>query len=398
MNQPVNPNGRVSSAPARRAGAFARLKNSTLKNSKRRSNPTGEMTLVEHLQELRRRLIISVLALVIATIVGFIWYQSAPFGISPLGEILRGPYCSLPTEKRAVFSPDGECRLLATAPFEMFMLRLKVAALAGVVLSSPFWLYQLWAFITPGLHKNERRYTLTFVSLAVILFTIGAILAYLVVSVGLEFLLSMGDEYQTAALTGERYFNFLLGLLVVFGVSFELPLIIVMLNVVGILEYDTVKDKRRIIAVAIMIFAAFMTPGQDPFSMLALWASICILVEIAFQFCRVNDKRRNRERPDWLDLDDESASPMVSASGSVGTPSPVKPAGPIAGSRPMPAPSRVTPQRPPRTQPVQRQHTPQRPPRTQPVHRDARIDPGQQQSQAQSPSQQNNGGIFDDVL
>lgn len=350
------------------------------------------MTLVEHLQELRRRLVISVLALVLGTIVGFIWYQTAPFGVSPLGEILRGPYCSLPAEKRAVFSPDGECRLLATAPFEMFLLRLKVAALAGVVLSSPVWLYQLWAFITPGLHKNERRYTLTFVSMAVALFVVGAILAYLVVSVGLEFLLSMGDEYQTAALTGERYFNFLLGLLVVFGVSFELPLIIAMLNVVGILAYETVKDKRRLIAVALMAFAAFMTPGQDPFSMLALWASMCVLVEISFQFCRINDKRRNRERPDWLDVDDESASPAVRPSGPVSSPSPVGSPTPVApaGFQPPSPRSRPSGQRPPRTAPTQR------PPRTQPVSRPGGgdVSPAQRHTPPQGPGP----GIFDDVL
>lgn len=333
-----------TAADAKGRGILARLK----PVSRKPKNPTGEMTLVEHLQELRKRLIISVLGLVIGTIIGFWWYQSAPFGTAPLGEILRGPYCALPPEQRATFSPDGQCRLLATSPFEMFILRLKVGALAGVVLSSPLWLYQMWAFITPGLHKNERRSTLTFVGLAVSLFVAGAILAYFILSVGLAFLISIGEEFQTAALTGNEYYKFVLGLIIIFGVSFEVPLVIAMLNIVGILEYEQVKNKRRITAVVIMIFAAFMTPGQDPFSMIALAFSIWLLVECAFQFCRWNDKRQARERPEWMNVDDEHASPIVAASGGVGAPTPVNPT-PAAPSATPPTSTPATQTTPPPT-------------------------------------------------
>lgn len=314
----------------------ARKQKWTSKLRRKPKNPTGEMTLVQHLQELRRRIVISLLALVVGTIIGFIWYQNAPFNMAPLGEILRGPYCSLPEEKRISFTADGECRLLATSPFEMLLLRLKVGALAGAVMSSPVWLYQIWAFIVPGLHKNERRFTFFFVSTAVVLFVLGALLAYFILSVGLEFLMGMGSEYQTAALTGERYFYFLLTLLLIFGVSFEIPLLVVCLNVIGVLEYDDVKDKRRIIIVAIMIFAAVVTPGQEPFSMLVLAGALVLLVELAFQFCRVNDKRQKRQRPDWMDLDDETASPLGDAPTGVGAPAPVSaPTSVSASSRPI---------------------------------------------------------------
>ncbi|AGF72465.1 Sec-independent protein translocase protein tatC [Corynebacterium halotolerans YIM 70093 = DSM 44683] len=292
------------------------------------------MSLVEHLKELRRRVVISLLALIIGTIIGFVWYQNAPFGTMPLGEILRGPYCALPAENRADFTGDGECRLLATGPFEMFMLRLKVGALAGLVLSSPVWLYQIWGFITPGLHKTERRWTFTFVFLAVTLFVAGAVLAYYIVAYGLDFLLTIGDETQIAALTGERYYNFLLALLAIFGVSFEVPLIIAMLNVAGVLEYASIKDKRRFIFVGVFVFAAFITPGQDPFSMIALALSVSLLVELALQFCRWNDKRRNRERPEWMELDDEAASPLSTGPGGVDAPQPVEAPAPIRESRP----------------------------------------------------------------
>lgn len=300
------------------------------KLKREKKSPTGEMSLVEHLQELRRRVIISLLALLAGTIVGFLWYQHSPFGLMPLGEILRGPYCELPPENRASFTQDGECRLLATSPFEMFMLRLKVGALAGLVLSSPVWLYQIWAFIVPGLHKRERRSTFIFVTLAVLLFVAGAVLAYFIVRYGLEFLLTIGDETQVAALTGEKYYNFLLALLLIFGVSFEVPLIIVMLNIIGVLEYEAIKDKRRVIILLLFFFAAFMTPGQDPFSMVVLAIALTLLVEMALQFTRWNDKRRKRERPEWLDMDDEDSSPLATAPGGVDAPAPVSRPEPIA--------------------------------------------------------------------
>lgn len=211
----------------------------------------------------------------------------------------------------------------------MFMLRMKVGGIAGIVLASPVWILQIWGFITPGLLKNERRWTFIFVSIAVTLFVAGAVMAYFVIAYGLDFLLQIGDETQTVALSGERYFNFLLGLIVVFGVSFEVPLLISMLNIVGVLEYETIKDKRRVIILILFVFAAFMTPGQDPMSMIALAFALCILVELALQFCRINDKRRDRKRPDWLNQDDDHASALDLGPGGVDGPAPVALATPV---------------------------------------------------------------------
>ena len=302
------------------------------------------MSLVEHLQELRRRVLISLAAVVVGTVLGFMWYQWAPGNILPLGEIIRRPYCSLPVELRADLTSDGSCRLIATSPFEMFMLRLKVGFLAGLVVSSPVWLLQIWGFITPGLLKNERRWTLSFVTFAVTLFVAGAVLAYFIVDQGLYVLMSIGREYQVGALSGGEYYNFVLALIVIFGVSFEVPLLIIMLNLAGLLQYEQVQDKRRIIIVILFIFAAFMTPGQDPFSMIVLALSLCFLVEMAFQFCRIHDKR-SAKKDEWGELSDDEASGPIAAPTPVGAATSV--GGPSGAVHASPAPQAPSPVAPP---------------------------------------------------
>lgn len=251
------------------------------------------MTIIDHLFELRYRLGVAMTAVIIGAILGFIWFSTAPFGWPTLGDVLLGPYCALPVEQR--LSPNGTCQLLQTEPFEIFMLRMKVGLSVGAILFSPVWLYQLWAFITPGLYLKERKFARSFVFFATILFVAGAVLAYYIVPEALSFMAGFGGEAFFTALTGGKYINFMLLLLVIFGVSFELPLIMVMLNRAGVVTYEKLRRWWRGLVFALFVFAAIATPGQDPFSMLALSAALSLLFMIAALICRSHDRRKAKK-------------------------------------------------------------------------------------------------------
>jgi sec-independent protein translocase protein TatC len=262
------------------------------------------MPLVAHLTELRNRVAKALLALLLATVVAFWWYEHG------LGTFIRAPYCGLDPSLR--YGGGDTCGLLVTDPFGGVFIRLKVSFLAGAVLSAPVWLYQLWAFITPGLKRNEKRYGLTFVAVSTALFFLGAVLAYISLSAGLKLLLGLAGDGVVVALTAQDYIGFVLSLLVAFGVSFEVPLIAVALNLVGVLTYEVLRKSRRWIFFLTIVFAAFITPTQDPFTMLLMAGPMIALFEGAIQIARIVDRRRARREAveQFHDVPDDEASPL----------------------------------------------------------------------------------------
>ena len=273
------------------------------------------MTLVAHLTELRNRIAKALLALLIATAVAFWWYDHG------LGDFIRAPYCGLPDSLRYGSDNADGCGLLVTDPFGGVFIRLKVAFLAGAVLSAPFWLYQLWAFITPGLKRNEKRYGIGFVAASSLLFALGAFLAYVSLAKGLQLLLGLAGDGVVIALTAQDYIGFVLSLLIAFGVSFEVPLIAIALNLVGVLSHEVLSRSRRWIFFLTIVFAAFVTPTQDPFTMLLMALPMIVLFELAIQVARVVDKRRAKRAAveHFHDLDDDEASPLDARPSSLST-------------------------------------------------------------------------------
>lgn len=276
----------------------------------RRSNPDGTMTLIEHIYEFRRRLGFALLAVIAGAIFGFVWFSTKMGPVPSLGEIMKAPYCAIPPERR--LNGAMGCQLLQTQPFEAFMIQLKVSVAAGAVLLSPAWLYQFWAFIAPGLYSKERKYALTFVGFASVLFASGAVLAYILFPHALQLLMGFGQGEFITALTADKYISFMLSLLVIFGISFELPLLVVMLNRVGVVKYVQLKKWRRGIVFMLFVFAAFATPGSDPFSMLGLAGALTVLFEIAVQMARFHDRKLDKARADegWDQLADDEAAPF----------------------------------------------------------------------------------------
>nr|WP_130343697.1 twin-arginine translocase subunit TatC [Herbihabitans rhizosphaerae] len=251
------------------------------------------MSLKDHLYELRHRLALALLFVVLGSVVGFLWWEIRPFGLPSLGDLVTGPYCGLPRHLRVELN-DGKCQLLQTQPFEAFMTRFKVGISAGMVLTSPGWLYQIWAFITPGLYAKERKFAITFVGLASMLFAAGAVLAYFVVPEGLQVLVSFGGDQFATALAADKYISFILIMLLIFGVSFELPLLVTMLNRIGMLPYANLKRWRRGLIFGLFVFAAIATPGTDPLSMVVLAAAMTVLLEFSIQLSRLHDRKKAR--------------------------------------------------------------------------------------------------------
>ncbi|MFI7023858.1 twin-arginine translocase subunit TatC [Micromonospora sp. NPDC049900] len=289
----------------------------------------GSMTLIEHFRELRSRLFKASLAILVGFGLG-LWLAR------PVLDLLSQPYCQLPGSTL----PDGRCNFVQLGPADVFLLNLKISLWVGLIVAAPIWLYQLWAFIAPGLHRNERRYAYAFTALAAPLFAAGAVLAYFVTSKGLEFLLQVSGDDINTTLDITRYISFVTNLILLFGVAFEFPLIVLMLNFVGIASAKKLLGWWRIAVFLFFAFAAVVTPTPDPFGMTALALCLCALYFAAVGVAFLNDKRRGRGKEVYAGLDDDEVSPLET------DPEPVQAGARVEASSPIDAPEPVTAPRP----------------------------------------------------
>ncbi len=271
----------------------------------RRSDAVDEqrMPLMEHLRELRNRLFISVLAILVIAVASWFFYERIING-------LTRPYCQIPQVREQALG-NGSCNLVVSTVLAPLMLQLQVSAIAGVLLASPLWLYQIWGFVTPGLHRNERRWALTFIGASVPLFFGGAALAWVVLPKGLSILLSFVPQHVTALIQIDVYLRFVIRMMLVFGLAFELPVFVVLLNFAGIVSSKALRKHRSTVIFLIFVFAAVATPTGDPFNMTILALPMVILYEVAGFIAWLHDRRRRS--PDDIDfdaLDDDASSPL----------------------------------------------------------------------------------------
>ncbi|TDE58479.1 twin-arginine translocase subunit TatC [Nonomuraea mesophila] len=256
------------------------------------------MPLMEHLRELRNRLLIAFAAVVVGLIIGWIVFD-------PVWAVLKDPYCSTAQSRQLT----GECSLTYNGIFSSFFLTLKVSLMVGLVLSSPAWLYQIWAFVTPALYRTEKRYTVLFLALAIPLFALGAGLSYFIMDTALGFLLSFSVDGSVATISIDEYLDYVLIMLLIFGVSFELPLLLVFLNIIGVLSHAAVAKHRRLVIFLMFVFGAVVTPGGDPITMMALAAPMILLFAAAELFMYLREKRN--PAGEFGHLDDDEASPLA---------------------------------------------------------------------------------------
>jgi sec-independent protein translocase protein TatC len=281
---------------------------------RRRHNPEGRMSVLDHLRELRRRLIWVLLIVAVGAVLGWELYPQ-------LLSFLKKPYCEVPAKYRFV-STDQKCALIYHGVLDGFTARLKISVIAGAVFTGPFWLYQVWAFITPGLRKKERRYTIGFILASTLLFIAGMALAFLLLYRGMTFILEISGSGTEALLTINDYLSFVTLMLVVFGSALELPLLVVMANLAGVLPGALLKRTQRIGIFLIFVFAAVATPTTDPFTMCAMAIPMVILYEGAVLFALRHDKRKARRKAqerDEVHLDDDVASTVNPVPTSLGS-------------------------------------------------------------------------------
>jgi sec-independent protein translocase protein TatC len=235
---------------------------------KRRAEPKPQpdsMTLVEHLTELRKRVLVCAVTFVITGTAAFLLY---PWILS----FLSHPYCQI--------SPH-HCNFFVTGPLDPLALRVKIAAYGGLALAAPVLLWEFWRFVTPGLNRNEKRYAIPFIIASIFLFALGAVVAYVTFPHALSWLRSIGGPTLTQILDPIKYLSLILLLMTVFGLTFEFPVLLVSLELAGVVTPKKLSSWRRWAIVGIVVVAGVVTPSSDPFSMMALAIPMYVFYELS---------------------------------------------------------------------------------------------------------------------
>jgi sec-independent protein translocase protein TatC len=257
----------------------------SLRRRRQPQDPDKNMTVVEHLTELRRRLVFAVVAVVLGMVGGWFLYPH-------VFDLALRPFCSFMKEHTEVaLDPKQPCKVVFLSITEPFITKIKVVGFLGLVIALPVVMYQLWRFITPGLTDRERRYAVPFVVSSLFLFAMGALMAYVTLPRGLNFLLGFAGtaDIKFVMSTG-KYLGFVMLILLAFGAAFEFPLILISLTLVGVLSSRKLRDWRRYALVLIAVLAAVITPSQDWFTMTALMVPLLIFYELSILISRILKK------------------------------------------------------------------------------------------------------------
>ena len=242
----------------------------------------GQMSLMEHIAELRTRIVRSLLAVAVGATIAWLLYQ-------PIFDLLLGPLRESAPDK------DLQNQLLATSPLTGFQIRIRLTTYVGIMFAAPVILWQLWKFIAPGLYDNEKRYGAAFISIGTVLFSAGAAIAFWTMPKALEFLSYIGGEGNfNEFYTPENYLRLIVYMMLAFGIGFEFPLIVTTLNLLGIVTTATLRRVRRYVIVIIAVFVAVATPSGDPISMLALTVPMIVLYEVSIVIGRIRDRRKRK--------------------------------------------------------------------------------------------------------
>ena len=251
-------------------------------SAKKVNGPNDQMTLFEHLAELRSRIIRSALAVVIGIIVLITFYDQVL-------NWMRGPYNDLCARK-----PKLKCDLYFLGPLEGFTTRLSICTYGGIILALPVILWQIWRFVVPALHAKEKKYAVPFVLSSVLLFALGGVVAYYTLTPALDFLIGWAGTDVKASFQVSKYVS-LFGLMVAaFGITFEFPILLVFLQLVGVLSPQTLIKQWRYATVGIFLIAAIVTPSGDPYSMMALALPMMLFYIISVVIGLVAQRRKRR--------------------------------------------------------------------------------------------------------